>query len=161
VTDFRGLLAALRAANVDFLVVGGVAATLHGSARLTSDLDIVYSRDARNLEQVRRALEPLHPYPRGAPPGLPFRWDERTLAAGLNFTLTTDLGDLDLFAEVSGGRGYRDLLPHTVEVTVFGATIRVLDLKTLILTKRAAGRAKDFEAVAELEAIEEERRSGG
>ena len=157
-TDFRGLLATLRAAEAKFLVIGGVAATLHGSARLTMDLDIVYSREPIDIERLAEGLKPLHPYPRGAPPGLPFRWDERTLEAGWNFTLTTDLGDLDLFAEVTGGRRYEDLQPHTVEVVVFGQSVRVLDLATLILTKRAAGRPKDFEAVAELEAIEEERR---
>jgi hypothetical protein len=159
-TDFRGLLAALRAAHVDFLVIGGVAATIHGSARLTSDLDVVYARDAGNLKRLAKALQPLHPYPRGAPPGLPFTWDERTLRAGSNFTLATDLGDLDLFAEVTGGSRYEDLLPHTIEVVVFGQAIRALDVGTLIRTKRAAGRPKDFEAIAELEAIEEERGRG-
>ncbi len=158
-TDFRGLLAALHAGKVDFIVVGGVAATVHGSARLTSDLDVVYSRLPGNLVRLAQALLRLDPYPRGAPPGLPFRWDERTIRAGLNFTLATALGDLDLLGEVSGGGAYEDLLSHTVEVSLFGAPARVLDLPTLIRTKRAAGRPKDFEAVAELEAIEEERGS--
>lgn len=158
-TDFRGLLATLRGADVDFIVVGGVAATVHGSARLTSDLDVVYSRDPKNVARLVQALLKLKPYPRGAPEGLPFRWDERTIQAGLNFTLTTDLGDLDLLGEVSGGGPYEALRPHTVEVTLFGAPARVLDLPTLIRTKRAAGRPRDFEAVAELEAIEEERKA--
>jgi len=159
VTDFRGLLAALRAAEVEFLLVGGVAATVHGSARLTSDLDVVYSRDPRNLVRLATGLAALHPYPRGAPPGLPFRWDERTLQAGLNFTLGTDLGDLDLLGELSGGGRYEDLVGETIEIAVFGEPIRVLDLPTLIRTKRAAGRPKDFEALAELEALDEERRA--
>jgi len=158
VTDFRGLLAALRAARVDFIVVGGVAATVHGSARLTSDLDVVYSRDPANLGRVVQALARLYPYPRGAPKGLPFVWDPRTLEAGLNFTLATGLGDLDLLGEITGGGTYADLLPHAFEVNLFGTPTRVLDLPTLIRTKRAAGRPKDFESVAELEAIEEERR---
>jgi hypothetical protein len=76
----------------------------------------------------------------------------------LNFTLATDLGDLDLLGEISGGGRYEDLLPHAVEVPLFGQPVRILDLATLIRTKRAAGRPKDFEAVAELEAIEEEKR---
>ncbi|MCK6460944.1 MAG: hypothetical protein L6Q95_13760 [Planctomycetes bacterium] len=158
-TDFRGLLGTLHTAKVDFIVVGGVAATMHGSARLTSDLDVVYSRDPGNIPRLARALAPLHPYPRGAPKGLPFVWDERTVRAGLNFTLATDLGDLDLFGEIPGGGAFPDLLPHTIEVMLFGEAVRVLDLPTLIRTKRAAGRPRDFEAVAELEALEEERRS--
>lgn len=157
-TDFRGLLAALRTAKVDFIVVGGVAATVHGSAHLTDDVDVVYSRDPANVARLVKGLAALHPYPRGAPPGLPFRWDERTIHAGLNFTLATDLGDLDLLGEISGGGRYEDLLPHAVQVGLFGQPVLVLDLATLIRTKRAAGRPKDFEAVAELEAIEEEKR---
>jgi len=135
-----------------------VAATLHGSARLTADLDVVYARGERNLERLVSALAPLHPYPRGAPAGLPFRWDAGTLRDGLNFTLKTDLGDLDLFGEITGGGSHEDLLAHAVEVTLFGLPVRVLDLPTLIRTKRAAGRPRDFEAQAELEALERERR---
>ncbi len=103
-----------------------------------------------------RALAPLSPYLRGAPPGLPFRWDEDTLRRGLNFTLTTSRGDIDLLGEIIGG-GYADLLPHTLEVVVFGMTVRCLGLDKLIEVKRAAGRPKDLEAIAELEAIREER----
>jgi hypothetical protein len=91
VTDFRALIEALGRSDVRFVLVGGVAATVHGSARLTQDVDIVYSRDPENLKRLALALAPLGPYLRGAPPGLPFRLDEGTLAAGLNFTLTTSV----------------------------------------------------------------------
>jgi hypothetical protein len=104
-----------------------------------------------------RALAPLSPYLRGAPPGLPFRWDEGTLRRGLNFALTTSRGDIDLLGELAGGGGYEDLLPHTVDVVVFGMPLRCLGLDKLIEVKRAAGRPKDLEALAELEAIREER----
>ena len=93
------------------------------------------------------------PYLRGVPPGLPFVWAERTLAHGLNFTLTTALGDLDLLGEIVGGGGYDALEPHTVMLTVFGHQLLCLGLEKLIHVKRAAGRPKDFEAVAELELI--------
>ncbi|PYO55521.1 MAG: hypothetical protein DMD83_19215, partial [Candidatus Rokuibacteriota bacterium] len=78
VTDFRGLLRALSDAGVECILVGGVAATAHGSSRLTLDLDLVYRRSPENIERLVAALAPLHPYLRGAPPGLPFRWDART-----------------------------------------------------------------------------------
>lgn len=81
-TDFRGLLDSLVAEGVDFILIGGVAATIHGSTRLTSDVDVVYSRDAKNLERIVRALESHEPYLRGAPPGLPFQWDVDTLRGG-------------------------------------------------------------------------------
>lgn len=73
--------------------------------------------------------------------------------SGLNFTLTTDLGPLDLLGEVAGGGRYDDLKTHSIEAEVFGVKCRVLDLETLIATKRAAGRPKDFEAIAELELL--------
>ena len=93
----------------------------------------------------------------GAPPGLPFRWDSSTVKAGLNFTLTTDLGALDLLGEIAGGGGYRALVPHAERVTLFGRSCLCLGLRKLIDVKRAAGRARDLQAVADLEALLEER----
>jgi hypothetical protein len=155
--DFGGLLRTLRTGNVDFIVVGGVAGAAHGLARATYDLDVVYARSASNLERLVAAVAPLAPYLRGAPPGLPFRFDADTLRRGLNFTLTTTLGDLDLLGELTGGGGYEDLRPDSVEAEAYGVTCRFLGLERLIAVKRAAGRPKDLEAIAELEALKEER----
>ncbi len=155
-TDYRGLLTSLVGGGVDFILVGGVAAVVHGSARLTQDLDVVYSREAGNIHRLAEAVRPSSPYLRGAPAGLPFRWDEETLRRGLNFTLTTSLGSLDLLGEIAGGGSYEDLLPFTVELTIFGQVCRCLSLEKLIEVKRAAGRPRDLEAVAELEALREE-----
>lgn len=118
---------------------------------------MVYARDAENLVRVARALAPLQPYLRGAPPGLPFKLDKATLAAGLNFTLMTSVGDIDLLGEIAGAGGYDALLPHTVEVRIYGARCRCLDLPTLIAAKVAAGRPKDLEAIAELRALLDEQ----
>ncbi|MEE8367720.1 MAG: hypothetical protein V3S30_05340 [Thermoanaerobaculia bacterium] len=156
-TDFEGLLRTLTTAQVDFILVGGVAATAHGSALLTQDLDVVYSRQSTNLDRLAKALSPQSPYLRDAPPDLPFKLDRKTLESGLNFTLTTDLGDLDLLGEITGGGGYDQLLPHTLALEVFGMTVRCLALDWLIRVKRAAGRPKDLVAVAELEALLEEQ----
>jgi len=71
-TDFRALISLLAAGGVEFIIVGGAAATAHGSARLTQDLGIVYRRTPENISRLVRALAPHEPYPRGAPPGLPF-----------------------------------------------------------------------------------------
>lgn len=142
---------------VEFIVVGGVAARAHGSARLTNDLDVVYRRTLENIERLAAALAPYQPYLRGAPPGLPFRWDADTILRGLNFTLTTSFGDLDLLGEVTGGGGYEALLPDSFRVAAFGLDVSCLELAPLIRVKRAAGRPKDLEAIAELEALLEER----
>jgi len=155
--EFDGLLAALSAHEVAFIVVGGAAAIAHGSVRLTQDLDIVYDRSAANLDRLVAALASYKPYLRGVPEGLPFRWDRETLARGLNFTLITSLGAIDLLGEISGGGGYNDLLPEAIELQVFQARCLCLSLDQLIRTKRACGRPKDLEAVAELEAIREEQ----
>jgi hypothetical protein len=158
-TDFPALISMLAAGGVEFIIVGGAAATAHGSARLTQDLDIVYRRTGENVSRLVLALAPHNPYLRGAPPGLPFVWDDATVSNGLNFTLTTSLGALHLLGEITGGGGYEDLLPDCVRLRLYGADCLCLGLKRLIQVKRAAGRPKDLEAVAELEAILEE--SGG
>lgn len=156
-TDYTALLPLLVENEIDFIIVGGAAATAHGSARLTLDLDIVYRRDNLNLERIVRALEPTQPYLRGAPPGLPFEWSVQTLKKGLNFTLITTLGALDLFGEIVGGGGYDDLKKETIRIQVAGVECMCLSLERLIEVKRAAGRPKDLEAIAELTQILEER----
>lgn len=156
-TDFPALISALAAGGVEFIIVGGAAATAHGSARLTQDLDVVYRRTPGNIARLVQTLAPHEPYLRGAPPGLPFVWDARTISNGLNFTLKTVLGALDLLGEVTGGGDYDELLPHAISIRLYGVECLCLGLERLIHVKRAAGRPKDLEAVAELEAIWEER----
>jgi hypothetical protein len=158
VTDYEKLIPLLVENEIDFIIVGGAAATVHGSARLTLDLDVVYSRNQQNLTKIFFALKPLGPYLRGAPPGLPFDWSVETLQKGLNFTLTTRLGALDLLGEIVGGGTYEQLKPHTIKLQVSEVECLCLSLEHLIQVKRAAGRPKDFEAIAELEQILAERR---
>jgi hypothetical protein len=155
--DFPALLRVLHEGGVRFLILGGAAATAHGSARLTQDLDVVYERSSENLDRLARALGPHEPYLRGAPPGLPFVFDSETLRRGLNFTLTSKLGDIDLLGEIVGGGGYAALVPHSVPMDLFGLRCLVLGLDKLIEVKRAAGWPKDLEALAELVAIREAR----
>lgn len=155
-TSFATLLDSLHEAGVEFILVGGVAAVAHGSARLTQDVDVSYARSEANLRRIVAALSPHEPYLRGAPPGLPFEWSVETLRSGLNFTLTTRVGDIDLLGEIVGGGTYEDLVDHCITVTIFGRETRLLDLPWLIRVKRAAGRPKDLEVIAELEALREE-----
>jgi hypothetical protein len=157
VSDPAGIIGVLADAGVEVVVIGGLAAQAHGSARLTQDADFIYRRTRENIERLVAALAPHHLYLRGAPPGLPFRFDVPTIERGLNFTLTSSLGDVDFLGEMVGGGTYDDVLPHTQELSVFGKNVRVLDLPALIRAKRAAGRPKDLEALAELEALLVER----
>ena len=141
--------------GVEFVIVGGVAMNLHGSAHATFDLDVCYARSRENLRRIVSALGPHHPRPRSLPESLPFIWDEQTLNAGANFTLTTDLGDIDLLGEVAGVGGYREAAAASVAVPLYGIECRVLSLDTLIASKRAAGRMKDLLSLPELEALRE------
>lgn len=155
--DFERILTSLRSADVAFVIVGGVAATVHGSARLTSDIDVVYERSRPNIERLVSALKPLNPYLRGAPPGLPFKFDVETGSRGLNFTLTTDAGPIDVLGEITGVGDYNAVLAVSEEITLYGAPYQCINLDALIVSKRAAGRPKDLEAVAELELIRDEK----
>jgi len=156
--DLKLIVETLVDQGVAFVVVGGVAGVAHGSTRNTWDLDVCYARDAANLERLVRALAPMHPRLRGAPAGLPFLWDAQTLRRGLNFTLDTDIGSLDLLGEVAGVGGYDEARTGALVTEAFGVPCAVLSLPKLIEAKRAAGRAKDLEALHELEALWEAQR---
>lgn len=152
--DFQGLLVLLADAEVEFVIVGGLAAAIHGSAQVTLDLDVCYRRTRENIERLCRALAPIHPTLRDAPPDLPFRLDPPTVRAGLNFTLDTDRGPLDLLGEVPPFGPYEALLPRVQTIEAFGFTLQVLSLDALIQAKRAAGRPKDLLVLPELEALQ-------
>ena len=151
--NLEKLITCLANHQVKFVVIGGVAATVHGSAYVTYDLDICYSRDVENLARIANALAPYHPRLRDMPDDLPFFWDERTLHRGLNFTLKTDLGDLDLLGEVAGIGDFEQVLTSSIRVELFGSKCAVLSLKALIKAKRAADRPKDHLILPELEAL--------
>jgi len=139
--------------RVAFVVVGGLAMTTQGCPNITQELALCYRRTAENIAALVAAFAPLHPYLRGAPPGLPFKFDAPTVQAGLNFTLTTDLGDVDLLGEVSGVGTADQAIAQSEERTLFGMTLRVLSLDALIASKKAAGRLKDRNHLLELEEL--------
>jgi predicted nucleotidyltransferase len=149
-TRFRELLRRLADAKVEFVVIGGVAVITHGHTRATLDLDICYARTPENARRLAAALAPIHPKLRGAPPDLPFLWDERTIKNGLNFTLVTDEGEIDLLGEVTGLGNYSDIALRAIELEVYGTAVKLLSLEDLIRSKAAAGRAKDL---VDLEAL--------
>ena len=141
--------------SVDCVIVGGVAAAIHGASILTNDLDVCYARHQPNLDRLAEALRSVHARLRNTPEGLPFLLDAESLKRGLNFTFTSDIGDLDLLGEVRGVGYYEDVLADSVTVELFGDRFAVIDIEKLIVAKRAAGRPKDLIALPELEAIQE------
>jgi hypothetical protein len=151
------ILQLLNEAQVEYVLIGGLAMRAHGSAHLTEDLDVCYKRSPENLKALAGALASVHPYLRGAPPGLSFRLDETTLQAGLNFTLTSDLGWIDILGEVSGIGSYEKVAAESAEQELYGLKVRVLSLSGLIAAKKAASRPKDQAHLLELEELKKMR----
>src|SRR6267143_276727 len=147
--------------GVEFVVIGGAAMGLQGSAHLTKDIDFCYARTAKNVERLAKALEPFHPVLRRASLGLPFRFDTKTIANGLNFTLSTDLGDLDFLGEVSGLGSFQQVLAASDVRNVGGVDCRVLSLEGLIKSKLAAGRPRDLYVLPELRGLNEVKKKTG
>ncbi len=152
-TDVIAFVKLLTAHHVQFVLIGGQAMMAHGSAHITFDTDICYERTPANLAALVAAFAPIHPYLRGVPPGLPFRFDVPTLAAGLNFTLDTDHGEIDILGEVSGIGNYDRVLAQSVEGSLSGLPVRILSVEGLIAAKKAAGRGKDRQHLLELEEL--------
>jgi hypothetical protein len=144
---------ALVDASVDFTIIGGWAALLHGAASATNNLDVCYSRQPENLKRLAGAFAPFHPRLRGLPGDLLFVWDAATLHNGTNFKLWTDFGAIDLLAEADGLGGFEEVKASSILVHVFDRDVWTLDLPSLIRAKRAAGREKDLRALPELEGL--------
>lgn len=159
--DFNpeAILARMTARGVDFVVVGGFAAVIHGSPRVTQDLDLCYSHDPENLRALGDVLTKLNARLYGIEDELPFVPDERTLKRAEILTLQTDLGKLDLLAQPSGSPRYSDLKASADRVDIGDLLISVVSIPDLIAMKRAAGRPKDLVDITELEAIERLSRS--
>ena len=151
--DFVSVLVALNAARVRFVLIGGLAMVAHGSAHITEDIDICYARDRENLVALVAALTPSNPHLRGAPEGLPFLFDTRTLANAFNLTLATDIGSVDLLGEVPGVGSFDTLWGRSVTLEMGGVLVRVASVDDLIAMKEAAGRLKDQSHVLELRAL--------
>jgi hypothetical protein len=152
--QLRALLTLLVDQQVRFSVIGGVALIARGVQRSTQDLDIAYARDRQNLARLASALQPLHPKLRGVPGELPFVLDEASLRSGLNFTLDTDLGPLDLLGDVPGLGTFDQVDAVSSELDIAGTQVTVLTVQGLLLSKRAAGRPKDLVDLGYLRSLE-------
>jgi hypothetical protein len=158
--DVERLLRALVDGRVDFVVIGGVAAVLHGSARATFDLDICFANEAGNLHALGGVLTSLDARLRGVAEDVPFVADGATLKRVDVLTLSTVAGDLDVLRVPSGAPRYDVLRAHADRFDVGGFEVLVASIEDLIAMKTAADRDKDRLDLAELEAILR-LRSGG
>jgi predicted nucleotidyltransferase len=148
--------------GVEFIVVGGQAEALMGSARVTYDVDLCYRRTPENLERLATALGTLNLALRDAPPELKFRLDAQALALGQNYTFQVD-GEypLDFLGYLEPIGTYDDLLPQAETVEIGGRPTKVIGLDDLIRIKRHINRPKDRESLLQLEAIKRLRGQEG
>jgi predicted nucleotidyltransferase len=154
------LLRRLAEEGIDFVVIGGVAVEIHGYARFTKDLDIVYATNAANLERLGKVLVELGATLRGFE-DLPFVPDVVTLRRTEILTLDTPLGSLDLLVDPKGSARYEEIRERALRVDLDGIEIRVVGLEDLLSMKRAARRPQDIADVdALLTADRVQRRRG-
>lgn len=151
--DVERLLRVLTQSGVDFVVIGGIAAVLHGSARATFDLDVCFAADVANLERLGSALGALKARLRGVPEAVPFVPDGATLRRIEVLAFSTIAGDLDVLRTPAGAPRYDVLAKRADHVEIGGEEILVASVEDLMAMKAAAGRPKDQADLVELEAI--------
>ncbi len=152
-TQFQKIIQILANDKIDFVVIGGLALIAQGSAYMTSDIDICYKRSEENVKKIVQAFKNYHLTLRGAPKDLPFIFDEKTLKAGMNFTFSSELGDIDLLGEIGGIGFYENVLKYSERMDLYGFECQVLTVEGLLKSKKAANRRKDQNHIAELEEL--------
>lgn len=151
--ELNRLLQRLIAADIDFVVVGGFAAMLHGSGMLTRDLDVCALVSADNIEKLRRVLADLHPVYRMTPERWSFLEHPAPDVVMNHLYLQTDLGPLDVLGSITGVGGFDMVRAHAVDVDLLGHRVQVISLDDLIRAKEALGRPKDRMVALELRAL--------
>lgn len=157
--DPLGALRTLIAYKVDFVLIGGLAARIHGSPTVTNDVDVCHEISAANLKRVARALEEMEATLRlpDIDERVDVAIDERLLAATRNLTLNTEFGAFDLLARPAGTEGYHDLVRDAVKVKLErGLSVAIASIDDLIRMKRASGRPKDLIEIEVLTALQDE-----
>ncbi|MEX1007838.1 MAG: hypothetical protein WD271_08335 [Acidimicrobiia bacterium] len=157
--DPRLICAALEDEGVRFVLIGGFAATIHGSPLPTSDIDIVPARDDENLERLARALVRLHARLRTEGGPVDVRIDAGFLRAmPFILNLVTDYGDIDLtFSPAGRLDGFDGWDEGAIEAEIGpGLVVRIAALDDIIDSKRTAGRPKDDHALPYLESLRDE-----
>ena len=139
--------------RVEFVMIGGFAATMLGSSMVTHDLDICIPFTEENFRHVLSALHDVHP--RHRENKQPLSHDMSRLLRFKNLYLLTDWGPLDIVGIVSELGSYAELLPQSIEIELFDRRCRVLDINALITSKRGIARPKDKEVILQLRAIQE------
>lgn len=159
-TNFEEILKQLVSKEINFVLIGGLAAVTHGSAYETSDLDICHERTKENIQKLAALLKELKSTLRGVDKNIPFIPDQKSITNGMNFTFETTLGNLDILGEVEGLGNYHQVKKFSEPLDIYGMKINILSIEGLIRSKKAAGRPKDQMHLQELQAIQEMKKKG-
>ena len=151
----EALLLRLKTNKVEFVIIGGVCAVLHGVSMMTFDLDICCRFNFENLNRLEMAVRDLHPHHRLTPNKIPLELSEELASRLKNLYLQTDLGKLDCLGEVAGVGDYEKVFERSEVKRMSYGDLRTLTIDALIDAKSAVGRPRDLEAVKQLQAIKE------
>ncbi|MDF7822544.1 hypothetical protein P4B35_00855 [Pontiellaceae bacterium B12227] len=154
--DLTDIIERLSLADVDFVLVGGLAAVTHGSSMTTQDIDICCDFSAENLLRLQVALEGLNPVHRMTSNRIPLELTQANCGSLKNLYLDTDWGQLDCLSEVLGLGHFEHVKQQSEPLDLGGYTCRILQIDALITAKRAMARPKDIETIKQLEAIRRE-----
>lgn len=154
------IFASLDRHGVEYVLIGGLAAVLHGSPLPTVDADICPAATGDNLERLARALADLDARIRtpDTPDGVRFPHDATFLGQVSLLNLTTRVGDLDLSFTPAGTTGYADLAARAGAIVINGVRVPVAALEDVIRSKAAANRPKDQRALPVLRQLLDEIR---
>jgi hypothetical protein len=144
VADLSALLEALTKADIEFIVVGGLAAVAQGAPITTMDMDIVHRQSNDNIEKLLALLKKVDAIHR-RPDDKILEPQKQDLSGRGHALFTTRFGPLDVLAVIEEGRGYEDLLPDTIEIKFRGHKVRMLSLKTLVELKKCSRDPRDHQ----------------
>ena len=156
-TNLNNLLQKLCEAEVEFVIVGGFAAVIHGSSMLTQDLDVCIELNDSNIEKLRNTFADLNPIHRFSSERLSFLDNPEPAVAVKNLYLQTNLGPIDFLTNIDGVGNYKDVRNNADEITLFNRKVYIININTLLKAKETLGREKDLLTAKELRAILEKK----
>lgn len=155
--NVQKLLQFLVQSPLDFILIGGFAAVLHGCNQTTRDIDVCLMLSPEQIQLLRKTLKPLHPKHRMTHDKLDFLTHPKSLKGIKNLYLETDLGVLDIISKVEAVGNFLDVMKNAIEIELYGSSCHVISIDDLIKSKTALGRHRDLVLVEELKAIKNEK----
>ncbi|OGQ05267.1 MAG: hypothetical protein A2W61_08415 [Deltaproteobacteria bacterium RIFCSPLOWO2_01_44_7] len=155
--NFEKLIPGLVDGGVEFVIVGGFAAVIHGVTLVTRDLDVCIPFTVKNCEALLQSVQNIHPFHRMDSNRSPLKETPESLSHFKNLYLNTDLGTIDFLGRIDGVGSYPEVLKYAVKIKLFNRSCNVLDIDALIKAKKEMKEAKDKQAVIQLEAIKQKQ----